>query len=644
MILQHFDAVATFIVIMVGVSLLITVGTQITISLLGLRGSNLRRSLADLFETAGQDEETKRYANEVARRLLRHPMISDSVFSRFCIRADKLPFIPPVTAGKLQWGGSVIPFRPWILGAAGGFFVGPVALEIMKRFLWTDVCRYSDVLASYVPWLNLCQHPWRTGAILGGVLAGLLSRWRLATWIRIEELLAALEKLSVPLAGTLPDPAQRAMLMMAWAENEPGVKAKQGSAQDDRLAEASPDFDEGIVRPEPKLDRGGSVAVAVERTTTKTAHFDAEGTFASERAREQIPDQKLARLEGLRAWFDCAMARASQRFTLQARFITVVLSLVVVFAAHLDAIRLMQTLSYDAQLRTQLAASAEAINRQADSMLRTREGPPLREGPRTVVPDVYRNAMASVLWTTPSVPEQPKLKTRPARHGVTPRAGARSELLPRARPATSLGERELPKIVQVALAGGQEALKTAQTTPEAPATREDTPASTVPKPKSPVRQRERSTPVPAPVEDEATTEAKARATHALETTPGFASREDAISWLRATLDGDPALENLIAAYEQEVNAELVSDSDKLIDQSASLKRELARSEFRLLPKVWPGWTPTKDEIPGLLVAAAFLSLGAPFWYNMLKKLASLRPQLAVKQEQERKQETSARTA
>jgi len=201
----------------------------------------------------------------------------------------------------------------------------------------------------------------------------------------------------------------------------------------------------------------------------------------------------------------------------------------------------------------------------------------------------------------------------------------------------------LPKIVQVTLARGQEALKTAQTTPEAPATREDTPASTLLKPKFPVRQRERSTPlVPALVEDKATTEAKARATHALGTTPGFASREDAISWLRTTLDGDPALENLVAAYEQEVNAELASDSDKLMDQSASLKRELARSEFQLLPKVWPGWTPTKDEIPGLLVAAAFLSLGAPFWHNTLKKLTSLRPQLAMKQEQERKQETSAR--
>jgi hypothetical protein len=37
-----------------------------------------------------------------------------------------------------------------------------------------------------------------------------------------------------------------------------------------------------------------------------------------------------------------------------------------------------------------------------------------------------------------------------------------------------------------------------------------------------------------------------------------------------------------------------------------------------------------------LVAVAFLSLGAAFWYNTLKSLASLRPQLAFRLDRERK--------
>ena len=127
-------------------------------------------------------------------------------------------------------------------------------------------------------------------------------------------------------------------------------------------------------------------------------------------------------------------------------------------------------------------------------------------------------------------------------------------------------------------------------------------------------------------------EAKARAAKALQARPGFASREDAVLWLRATLDGDPALENLVAVYEQELNNQLAGDADKLIDHSASIKRQLARSEFRVLPEEWPGWKPTDQELPGLLLSIVLLTLGAPLCYNLLKILASLRPLPIVNQD------------
>jgi len=128
--------------------------------------------------------------------------------------------------------------------------------------------------------------------------------------------------------------------------------------------------------------------------------------------------------------------------------------------------------------------------------------------------------------------------------------------------------------------------------------------------------------------------------HELETAPGFASREDAESWLRKTLDGNPARESLAAAYQQEVNAELVSDSDKLIDESASLRSELIRSEFKLFHDGQAGPL-SPSELASLLVTVAFLSLGAAFCYNTLKKLASLRPQLAISQDLERNHEKPA---
>ncbi len=614
--MQHLDTVIAFAAIMLGISLIITAGTQIVVSLLGLRGSNLRRSLTDLFETACVDRDARRYAREIARRVLCYPLISDSVFSRFRIPVEALPFVPPDVAGKLQGATSGIPLRPWLLGALGGFFTWPIALTVAKRLFSLDVCQYLDVVARAVPLLNLCEHPWRSGAILGAISGGVLSRWRLATSIRFEELGPTLEKLSEPPQSTLPTRVQCAMLVIAGeAQNEPRPKAKPVAAQVERLVEDA--------------HADGGVAVAVEKAVAQT------------------PALAEPRLEGLKSWFDHAMDRASQRFTLQARVVTVVLSAVFVFAAHLDAIRLFQTLSSDAQLRVQLAATADAITRQAD-FSRTRDGAAFlaARGGRALVPDVYRKAMMVVLQSTPAgiEPTRPKPRLAP-RSNDTPPPG-------KAQPEPGGGMEMLNYLLESPnsrlQAGGaaQAAPPAVQPEPPAPAKKEDTKSATPgkkegTKPSAPLNPKTtpKGTPKPAapPLrEHREIYDAKTRAAKALEATPGFASREDAVSWLRTTLDGDPAADFLVAAYEQELDAQLVSDSDKMLDRSASLKRELARSELQLLPEKWPGWEPTSRELPGLLIALVFLSLGAPFWYNTLKKLTSLRPLLAVKHENQRK--------
>src|SRR6267154_2094770 len=133
MTFQHFDTVIAFVAVMLAASLVITAGTQLAISLLGLRGANLRRSLADLFEGASEDRDARRYAKVIARRVLRQPLISGSVFSRFGIRLDELPFMPADAAGKLRWAGSGIPLQPWLLGALSGFFIWPIMLGIINR-------------------------------------------------------------------------------------------------------------------------------------------------------------------------------------------------------------------------------------------------------------------------------------------------------------------------------------------------------------------------------------------------------------------------------------------------------------------------------------------------------------------------------
>jgi len=584
---QLLDIVVAFVVLMLVASLFITAATQAVVSFLGLRGANLRRSLADLFETAYPGEEARRWAKEIARRVLRHPTISDSIFSRFSLRVDQVPFTPPETAGKLQGISASVPLLPWVMGAVGGFFITPIAMAIAKHW-FADTCQYADRLAGYLSVINFCNHPWRTGALVGAILGGLFSRWRLATSIRVEELPPILEKLAEPLPGTLPDPAQRAMLMMAWSGYERGAKPRPGATQNgghirsrpyfdegivrhasevssphnERLSPAE-DFDEGIVRHAEPVETEDSVAVAMENATSPAKELEPDSTPATG-ALISVSTPSERRLEGLRAWFDHVMDRASQRFAFEARLVTIALSCIFVLGAHFDAVRLLRSMSEGPELRARLAAAAEALDKHAEQLSRP------KEATHTVVPDVYRKAMVSILRNGAAISEPQGSDTKPS------------------------GKR-----------------------------------------KARGKDRERIAVTAAPVEDKVTTEAKSKAMHALETWPGFASREEAESWLRTTVEGNPARDGLAAAYQQEVNAELVTDSDKLIDQSASLKSELARSEFKLFQdeRLSPL---SSTDVPGLFITIAFLSLGAAFWYNTLKNLASLRPLLATRQVREHK--------
>ena len=139
------DSIIAFAAVMLIGSLVVTAGTQFAISLLGLRGANLRRSLADLFETACDDADAKRYGKVIANRALRHPLLSGSVFSRFGVRIEGLPFVPADAAGKLRWAGSGIPFQPWLMGALGGFLGWPAALAILKRLAFVDIYALSGI-------------------------------------------------------------------------------------------------------------------------------------------------------------------------------------------------------------------------------------------------------------------------------------------------------------------------------------------------------------------------------------------------------------------------------------------------------------------------------------------------------------------
>ncbi len=49
---------------------------------------------------------------------------------------------------------------------------------------------------------------------------------------------------------------------------------------------------------------------------------------------------------------------------------------------------------------------------------------------------------------------------------------------------------------------------------------------------------------------------------------------------------------------------------------------------------WPWDEVVRGKFWGIFATAIFLSLGAPFWFNLLKNLSNLRPILASKQKAE----------
>ncbi len=79
-------------------------------------------------------------------------------------------------------------------------------------------------------------------------------------------------------------------------------------------------------------------------------------------------------------------------------------------------------------------------------------------------------------------------------------------------------------------------------------------------------------------------------------------------------------------------------------QAETIQRELQNSKFQLVPTPYPGLTFTSwRDFLGVLMSAALLSLGAPFWFNFLKTAVSLRPLLAGVEDEEREQRTQPNT-
>jgi hypothetical protein len=321
------------------------------------------------------------------------------------------------------------------------------------------------------------------------------------------------------------------------------------------------------------------VAAARQRVSSTVGLVATPGSVQVERVAQpvRLAGQATLDRDDLQSWFDATMDRVSQRFVTHMRLWTVAFSILVAFALHLDSFRLLSQLAANPDARARLAGASEAIQRAA-------AGAPASATAASAAPAPTTSSTAN------AVPPPPLLYQEVLKRFVSTRPGAQID----------------PQSV-----------------------------------------------------------------------PGFFSdRVAAADWLRNRMAGSgktsTEIEAAVSAYERSVDTALDADVGsreaeirRLSDQALTLRGVFGGTGFQLVPDPYHSWDespwwptpvwagvsfttvgnlirnvftvrPSNLHFWGILFSAGLLSLGAPFWYNALKSLSALKPTVASKEDQERR--------
>ena len=241
---KQLDVAIAVVVVLLGISLLVTILMQIVSALLNLRGKHLEAGLIALL--ASVEPTLKDHAGTIVRQIVTHPLVSDSIFSE--------------------------------------------------------------------------HSPVRGTAVIPAQLRTLFQR---ATAIRLDEF----KVLLYGLASSPGSEPWRTALRDALGADPNNLLARSQVVVDD-LAKGLP-------------------TTAAERLRAH-AHTLAAGVAGTE-----------AKID---AWFEAAMNRVSQRFTLNVRMWTAILGIIVAVMMHFDAIDLYNRVSADESLREKLVKLADQMS------------------------------------------------------------------------------------------------------------------------------------------------------------------------------------------------------------------------------------------------------------------------------------------
>lgn len=118
------------------------------------------------------------------------------------------------------------------------------------------------------------------------------------------------------------------------------------------------------------------------------------------------------------------------------------------------------------------------------------------------------------------------------------------------------------------------------------------------------------------------------------------TRAQGSGWLNKQFNQHEKLEEMQTLYFKEFDAAARERLGNLGDEMLDLRSELQKSGLIFLPKTWAEyqrrWAEWDGHFLGVLMSALLLSLGAPFWFNALRTMASLRPVLAGKTDPSKK--------
>ena len=105
-----------------------------------------------------------------------------------------------------------------------------------------------------------------------------------------------------------------------------------------------------------------------------------------------------------------------------------------------------------------------------------------------------------------------------------------------------------------------------------------------------------------------------------------------VSWLKQTMMPDEIIVDATAKYEEKFDKFTRKRLGLFGTEFQELRADLEKSRLVVFPASWEEYQKRWENIGkhtlGIIISVLLLSLGAPFWFNVLKTVATLRPILA----------------